>query len=388
MTTASNLGFPRIGAARELKWALERHWAGALGEDALLAAAADLRRRHWLLQRAAGIDHIPSNDFALYDHVLDTALMVGCVPERFGWDGGAVGPELAFAMARGRPAGPGRPAAAALEMTKWFDTNYHYLVPELAAGQTFRLAGRKPIDEFQEALALGVRTRPVLLGPVTFLLLAKHRREGGSDRAGQLERLEALLPVYGAALRGLREAGADWVQLDEPCLVGDLPVAALEALERAYGELAAAAPGLRLLLATYFGGLGPNLEAACALPVDGLAVDCVRAPDGLPRVLDVLPEGMVLQLGVVDGRNVWRTDPDRALALVRSATDRLGGERVQVAPSCSLLHVPVSLEPEPALDPELRGWLAFATEKLGEVVALARAADAGAAEADPAAAAL
>jgi len=380
MTTASNLGFPRIGAARELKWALERHWAGALGEDELLAVASELRRRHWLLQRGAGIDNVPSNDFSLYDHVLDTALMVGCIPDRFEWGGGPVDLDLLFAMARGREPGPHRPAAAPLEMTKWFDTNYHYLVPELAPDQEFRLASRKPVAEFSEALALGIPTRPVLLGPVSFLLLAKQRREGGGDRAGRLERLTGLLPVYAAVLRALREAGAEWVQIDEPCLVGDLPVAALEALERSYAELAHAAPGLRFLMASYFGALGPNLEVACGLPVDGIHVDCVRAPTALPRVLDALAEGMVLQLGVVDGRNVWRTDPDPALRLVRSATARLGGDRVQVAPSCSLLHVPVSLAAERGLDPELRGWLAFATEKLEEVAQLVRAAGAGEAD--------
>jgi len=388
MTTASNLGFPRIGATRELKWALERQWAGTVGGDQLLATAAELRRRHWQLQQQAGIDHIPSNDFSLYDHVLDTALMVGCIPDRFGWDGGATDLDLAFAMARGREAGPDRPAAAALEMTKWFDTNYHYLVPELAPGQTFRLASRKPVAEFTEALAVGVKTRPVLLGPVSFLLLAKQRQDGGAalgaagqapdaSRAARLERLDALVPVYAAVLGALREAGADWVQVDEPCLVGDLPVAALEAMGRAYTELAASGRGLRLLLATYFGSLGPNLETVCELPVDGLHIDCVRAPEALPRVLDALPEGMTLQLGVVDGRNVWRTDPDRALPLVRSAVARLGPDRVQLAPSCSLMHVPVSLAAERGLDPDLRTWLAFATEKLGEVVSLARAADGG-----------
>ncbi len=384
MTTASNLGFPRIGAARELKWALERYWAGTVPAAELTATAQELRRRHWLLQQAAGIDHIPSNDFALYDHVLDAALMVGCIPERFGWDGGPVDLDLAFAMARGREAGPDRPAASALEMTKWFDTNYHYLVPELAPDQTFQLASQTPILAFQEARAIGVRTRPVLLGPVSFLLLSKARRSGSASdpaapaadaRAARLAHLDGLLPVYAAVLRELAAAGADWVQLDEPCLVGDLPVAVLEAMERAYSELAAAAPGLRLLLATYFGALGPNLETVLELPIHGLHVDAVRGAGQLDRTLGALPDGMVLQVGVVDGRNVWRTDPDRALPLVRTAVARLGGDRVQVAPSCSLLHVPVSLEAERGLDPELRTWLAFATEKLAEVVSLARAAD-------------
>src|SRR5487761_504967 len=252
MSIASNLGYPRIGRSRELKRALEGYWSGRLSSAQLLGAAADLKADRWRVQQAAGIEHIPSNDFSLYDHVLDTALTVGAVPSRFGWSGAAPESDLMFAMARGTR---GDQEVAPLDMTKWFDTNYHYLVPELAVDQRFRLASRKPIEEFLEAKALGITTRPVLLGPVTFLGLSRGPSAGG----GTLAFLDRLLPVYAELLSELRQAGAAWVQIDEPCLSQDVPVEVLEALERAYQDLTHAAPGLKLLLASYFAGMGPNL---------------------------------------------------------------------------------------------------------------------------------
>ncbi|HUY56892.1 MAG TPA: 5-methyltetrahydropteroyltriglutamate--homocysteine S-methyltransferase [Candidatus Micrarchaeaceae archaeon] len=372
MTIASILGYPRIGRSRELKRALEGYWSGRISSDQLLAEAASLKAERWRQQRQAGIEQIPSNDFSLYDHVLDQALVVGAVPARFGWTGGTPDLDLMFAMARGSR---GEVEVAPLDMTKWFDTNYHYLVPELAADQSFRLAWRKPIDEFLEARALGILTRPVLLGPVTFLRLSKGPDQGGS----KLEFLERLLPVYGLLLAELRRAGADWVQIDEPCLSQDLPVEVLEALERTYQVLSQAAPGLKLLLASYFSEMGANLATALALPVDAVHLDLVHGGADLDPALALVPEGMSLSLGVVDGHNIWRTDPDRALRQIRRAVAKLGEGRVLVAPSCSLLHVPVSLEPETDLDPELRSWLAFAEEKLTEVSMFARA-DQGLAE--------
>ncbi|HUY61455.1 MAG TPA: 5-methyltetrahydropteroyltriglutamate--homocysteine S-methyltransferase, partial [Candidatus Dormibacteraeota bacterium] len=369
MATAGNLGFPRIGAGRELKWALERHWAGTATAEDLEAVGRTLRQRHWTLQREAGIQHIPVGDFSYYDQVLDTAVMVGAVPARFGWAGGRLSPAAYFAMARGGAPAPGAAPVAALEMTKWFDTNYHYLVPELAAGQAFQLTHNHLLDQYLEARALGIEGRPVLLGPVTFLLLSKVR----AGSAQPLELLPALLPVYAAILGQLRAAGAGWVQVDEPCLALDLPVAALEALTRTYQELSAAAPELRLLLATYFGGLGANLGTVCELPVAGLHIDAVRAADEVPRVLEALPDHTILSLGLVDGRNVWRTDLPAALATLEAAEARLGADRVQVAPSCSLLHVPLTVAAEMQLDPAVRSWLAFATEKLDEVASLAQA---------------
>ncbi|HVB13421.1 MAG TPA: 5-methyltetrahydropteroyltriglutamate--homocysteine S-methyltransferase [Candidatus Dormibacteraeota bacterium] len=366
MLIASLLGYPRIGRSRELKQALEGYWSGRLSSDQLLAQAASLKADRWRQQQAAGIVHIPSNDFSLYDHVLDTALMVGAVPARFGWTGATPDLDLMFAMARGSK---GEVEVAPLDMTKWFNTNYHYLVPELAADQRFRLASRKPIEEFLEAKALGISTRPVLLGPVTFLRLSKGLELGGSN----LEYLNQLLPVYTELLAELRQAGAIWVQIDEPCLSQDLPVEALEALEHTYQKLSQAAPGLRLLLASYFAGMGGNLATALALPVDAVHLDLVHGVADLDPALEQVPEAMSLSLGVVDGHNVWRTDPDQALSLIQRAVAKLGEGRVLVAPSCSLLHVPVSLESETGLDQELRSWLAFAEEKLMEVSLLARA---------------
>ncbi len=366
MPIATILGYPRIGRSRELKRALEAYWSGRISSEQLLADASSLKADRWRQQQAAGIEHIPSNDFALYDHVLDAALTVGAVPERFGWSESEPDLNLMFAMARGTR---GDTEVAPLDMTKWFDTNYHYLVPELSPNQSFRLASRKPIDEFLEARALGILTRPVLLGPVTFLRLSKGPLPGGSN----LEFLDRLLPVYSELLAELRSAGAVWIQIDEPCLSQDLPVEALEALEHSYRNLSEAAGGLKLLLTSYFSGMGGNLSTALALPVDALHLDLVRGPADLEPALELVPEAMALSLGVVDGHNIWRTDPDRALGQIHQAVAKLGEQRVLVAPSCSLLHVPVSLEAETELDPELRSWLAFAEEKLLEVSALAGA---------------
>jgi 5-methyltetrahydropteroyltriglutamate--homocysteine methyltransferase len=374
MVLAANLGFPRIGPNRELKVALERYWAGETLESDLLTAVSAIRRRNWILQAGAGLDHVPCNDFSLYDHVLDTTVMVGAVPESFRGIGRETGALAAyFAMARGIGREGSAPARTGelppLRMVKWFDTNYHYLVPELRPGQAFALESTKPIDEFLEARACGVNARPVLLGPLSFLLLG--RGPGGTPPP--LELVDGLVPVYEALLARLAAAGAEWVQLDEPCLALDLSPHALRAYETAYARLARAAPGLRRLLATYFGGLGGNLGRVLRLPVDALHLDLVRAPAQLEPALADAPSTLSLSLGLIDGRNVWRTDLDAALASLERAVERLGPERVQVAPSCSLLHCPVDLDLETGLDPEIRGWLAFAKQKLGEVSVLARA---------------
>jgi len=384
MIQATTLGFPRIGADRQLKRAAEAYWAGDIDQDELTSRCRALRRAHWELQKDLGLDQIPSNDFSLYDQVLDTAAMVGAVPPRFGWDGDAVDVDTYFAMARGVQekevdAAGGQAGAAAMEMTKWFDTNYHYIVPELAPDQAFTLASTKPIDAFEEAKALGIPTRPVLVGPVSFLLLSKMQGGDEASDAQPLDLLDALLPVYEEVLRRLAVAGADGVQLDEPFLALDLSADAQRAFGRAYERLAAATD-LRLLVATYFEGLRENIPTALSLPIDALHLDLVRAPEQLGEVLDRVPDGMALSLGCIDGRGVWRADLDAALRVVRQAADALGPERVQVAPSCSLLHVPVDVATEPALDDEARAWLAFARQKVEEVVALARAARG---EADP-----
>jgi len=358
---SANLGFPRIGSHRELKQALESYWSGASGFETLNRAAQSLRARHWFLQQKAGLDHIPSNDFSFYDQMLDTIAMLGAVPPRFGHDGGTVPLDLYFAMARGRKDAP------AMEMTKWFDTNYHYIVPELTAEIEFRLSSSKALDEYNEAKFLGISTRPVLIGPVTFLALAKMR--DGSNRWGLLPRL---LAVYRNVLSSLGQAGAEWVQIDEPIMVADLDQEVHAALKAAYAVLADVP--VKIMLATYFGAIGDNLAALAELRVQGLHVDLVRAPGQLEDVCKVIAPGVLLSLGVVNGRNIWKTALTDAERLIEQAKALRGGDLI-VAPSCSLLHVPVDLSTETKLDIELKDWLSFAVQKLDEVASLAAAAN-------------
>ncbi|HTI05251.1 MAG TPA: 5-methyltetrahydropteroyltriglutamate--homocysteine S-methyltransferase [Gemmatimonadales bacterium] len=369
MTIASNLGFPPLGAARELKRATEGYWSGKVSRAQLLATGAELRRRHWQLQRDIGIERIPANDFSFYDRMLDTCAMVGAVPPRYGWNGKWMDADTYFAMARGSQ-GKGRDVTA-MEMTKWFDTNYHYIVPELERGQRFRMASAKPANEYREAKALGIDATTVLIGPLTFLLLAK-TKGATFDR---LSLLDALLPVYGDVLDSLAAAGATWVQLDEPCLALDRSDKERAAYVRAYTQLAKRTGGgkLQLMVATYFAGLDDNLATALALPVQGLHVDLVRAPGQLDALLAKWPKGggRVLSAGVIDGRNVWRADLEKQRALLDKASAKVGKDNLWVAPSCSLLHTPLDLDLETKLDPELKTWLAFAKQKLVEVVALA-----------------
>ncbi|MBA4489253.1 5-methyltetrahydropteroyltriglutamate--homocysteine S-methyltransferase [Paracoccus sp. S1E-3] len=362
MVIAANLGFPRIGARRELKTAVEAYWKGTLSEAELAAEGARLRAHHWQTQRSAGITTIPSNDFSFYDQVLDTTALLGAVPERFGPVAERVTLPQYFAMARGTDDAP------AMEMTKWFDTNYHYIVPEFTNGQTFRLSSLKPVEEFLEARALGIHTRPVLLGPVSWLSLGKAKETGlGETRLDPLAFLPAILPIYADLLARLAAAGADWVQIDEPVLVTDLSPAQTRAFRSAYAALAAAGP--KLMLASYFGALDDNLDLALSLPVAGLHLDLVRAPEQLAGLL-AKGTDKVLSLGLVDGRNIWRTDLGRALEPAQAAVRKFGADRIQIAPSCSLLHVPVDLDAETELDAELTSWLAFAVQKLAEVATL------------------
>src|SRR5438552_2150129 len=299
MPLSHNLGFPHLGAARELKRATEGYWSGKVSQTDLLKTGAALRERHWRLQQDAGIDLVPTNDFSYYDRVLDGCTLVGAVPKRYGWAGGPVDLDTYFAMARGVQTG-GRDVTA-MEMTKWFDTNYHYIVPEFEPGQAFRLSSSKPVDEFLEAKALGIRAKPVLIGPVTFLLLGKTR----TARFDRLALLDALLPAYAEVLSRLAAAGATWVQLDEPCLALDRTPAEREAFARAYRFLADQAPKVKLLVATYFGALDDNLTTALDLPVAGLHVDAVRTGARLASLLQAWPagggrEGKVLSLGVTE----------------------------------------------------------------------------------------
>ncbi len=374
MTLVTTLGFPRIGARRELKHALEAYWRGDADADSLQHTARQLRRRHWQLQREAGANVVPCNDFSLYDHVLDTAFLFDAIPPAY--RALADRDPLAgyFALARGLQ----RDGVdlRALEMTKWFDTNYHYLVPELHADQQFRLRGDKPLAELREAAALGHAARPVLLGPVSFLKLSK--TTDGSDPLALLDRL---LPVYAELLGQLGHAGAEWVQLDEPCLVLDLDEASRAAYRQAYAALAAAETP-SLLLATYFGKLGDNLPLVSSLPVQGLHLDLVRGLEQLDDVLRQWPQGRVLSAGLVDGRNIWRGHLDNAITAARYAQGHVGADRLWLAPSCSLLHVPVDLAQEKSLSSDLYSWLSFARQKIEELALVAIAVDAPA-QAEP-----
>ncbi|EZP38478.1 5-methyltetrahydropteroyltriglutamate--homocysteine S-methyltransferase [Janthinobacterium lividum] len=368
------LGFPRIGAARELKLALESHWRGELSEAALEATGQQLRARHWALQRDASLDYVTVGDFAFYDQVASHIQLLGCEPARFDFAPEQSPLSRYFAMARGEEThaehadcGHAHPAhaagTAALEMTKWFDTNYHYLVPELSPQTRFSLACERLLAEVAEAQALGHQVKAALIGPLTFLWLGKEKTHG-FDR---LSLLEQLLPVYGALLDRLKQQGVAWVQVDEPILGLDLPTAWRSAFESAYWQLNQV--GVNILLATYFSPLEENLSLACRLPVAGLHVDGIRAPHELVSVTDWLPAHKVLSIGIVDGRNIWRTDLDAALAVLQPLAAKRNG-KLWLAPSCSLLHVPFSLEAETKLDGEIRTWLAFATEKLAEIAIL------------------
>lgn len=365
MALAHSLGFPRIGRDRELKKAQEAFWKGELNEAGLRDVGRELRKVHWDLQKNAGIDLLPVGDFAWYDQVLSHSLMFGVIPERFLPHDGKATLQTLFNMARGVSntcCGEGH----AQEMTKWFDTNYHYLVPEFSVDQQFQLGWEQLFEETEEARALGHNVKPVIIGPLTYLWLGKTK---GAD-FDKLDLLDRLLPLYGQIFARLAALGVEWVQIDEPILVLDLPQDWKNAFERAYNQIQR--DPLKKLLATYFGGLEENLGLAANLPVDGLHIDLVRAPDQYPTILDRLPAYKVLSLGVVNGRNVWRCDLQNALATLRHAHERLG-DRLWVAPSCSLLHSPVDLGREDQLDSELKSWLAFAVQKCEEVAVLAQA---------------
>ncbi|MER6055004.1 5-methyltetrahydropteroyltriglutamate--homocysteine S-methyltransferase [Streptomyces albidoflavus] len=358
-------GYPRQGQHRELKKAVEGYWKGRVGADALKETAAELRRANWAQLAEAGIDEVPTGDFSYYDHVLDTSVMVGAVPPRHRAAVDADPLDGYFAMARGNQ------DVAPLEMTKWFDTNYHYLVPELGPDTVFTADSAKQVAELIEALALGHTARPVLVGPVTYLLLAKPA-PGVAEEFEPLTLLDRLLPVYAEVLGDLRAAGAEWVQLDEPALVQDRTPAELNAAARAYRDLGALTDRPKLLVASYFDRLGEALPVLAKAPVEGLALDFTEAAaanlDDLAAV-GGLP-GKRLVAGVVNGRNIWINDHEKSLATLATLLGLAG--RVDVAASCSLLHVPLDTAPERDLDPRILRWLAFARQKTAEIVTLAK----------------
>jgi 5-methyltetrahydropteroyltriglutamate--homocysteine methyltransferase len=368
-----NLGYPRMGALRQLKKSLEAFWRGTSTVEDLQTTAAELRRVHWVQQKEAGIDLIPCGDFSLYDHVLDTAAMVGAVPERFGWRGKEVDPLTYFAMARGQVArqqenSPGSAnvisaGVHAMEMTKWFDTNYHYIVPEFHEDQKFALSSTKVVQEFKEARELGIKSKPVLLGPCTFLNLGKVH----GKHFDRWQLLPGLIGVYVEALRLLAKAEVEWVQLDEPIFALDLTPAERSHLRQAYASLTEGVPELKLIVSTYFNDLGENLPDFAQLPVHGLHIDAGRSEKELGELMSRVDSTKILSLGLVHGRDIWRNDYEHSLSILRQAVSQRGEEAVWIAPSCSLLHVPFSLKFEQKLDPEIKSWLAFAEEKLVEL---------------------
>ncbi|NLN66999.1 MAG: 5-methyltetrahydropteroyltriglutamate--homocysteine S-methyltransferase [Alcaligenaceae bacterium] len=372
MTIIHNLGFPRIGVQRELKKALEQYWRGQINAQELEAVGFGLRKKHWQQQADAGVSLLPVGDFSWYDQILEWSTLIGAVPARFAQDAQQeTGLDTLFRMARGR-APTGEPTAAC-EMTKWFDTNYHYIVPELEAGQTFRIARSSLFDQVDEALAAGHQVKPVIPGLLSYLWLSKGEdfNNGASDER-KLALIPALLEVYEKVLTRLQEQGVEWVQIDEPILTLELPQAWKDAFKLVYAKLVQ--QKLRILLATYFESLDDNLALAGHLPVDGLHVDLVRGNDDLQTIADILQPGQVLSAGIVSGRDIWRTDLDAAAVRLQPLKEKLG-ENLWLAPSCSLLHVPVDLASEKKLDDELKSWLSFARQKLEELNALAAVLD-------------
>ncbi|MDV7696211.1 5-methyltetrahydropteroyltriglutamate--homocysteine S-methyltransferase [Chryseobacterium soli] len=368
------LGYPRIGSHRELKKACEQYWSGKTTLTDLLETGKNLRLQHWKIQQEAGIDLIPSNDFSYYDQVLDMTLTVGAIPERYQKITSKESNtelDLYFAMARGHQ--KDGLDITAMEMTKWFDTNYHYIVPEFRKDQKFNLFSTKIIEEFTEAKQAGINTKPVLIGPVTYLLLGKEK-ESGFDK---LDLAENLLPVYLEILKQLEHQGAKYIQLDEPFLALDLNEKAKETYQWVYSEIKRQFPNLTFIVATYFDGLKDNLSLAAALPVDVLHIDLIRAPEQLEEVLSAIAGSLSLSLGLVDGRNIWKNNFDQSLVFIHKAVAALGTERVFIAPSCSLLHAPFDLDlekNEDTLSPEIKQWLAFAKQKVQEIVILQKLA--------------
>ena len=366
----NNLGYPRIGSNRELKKASELYWAGKISVDELIDAGKEIRLKNWKLQFEAGVDLIPSNDFSFYDQVLDLTLAVGAIPERyndFAKSNSSI--DLYFAMARG--AQRNGQDVVAMEMTKWFDTNYHYIVPEFTKNQKFALFSEKIITEFKEANDLGIATKPVLIGPISYLLLGKEKEEGFH----RIDLIDALLPVYFEIFEKLQSENVEYIQLDEPFLALNLTDKERNTYTKVYNEINKKFPNIKIILANYFDCFGENLATALALPVDTFHLDLVRCPSQLDDILDSgkLSPNVNLSLGVVDGRNIWKNDFKNSLNLIQKATAALGENRVLVGPSCSLIHSPCDLDLETndtTLTPEIKQWLAFAKQKINEIVLL------------------
>lgn len=361
------LGYPRIGSKRELKKACEQYWAGKIVLEELLTVGRNICSQNWNIQKEAGIDLIPCNDFSYYDQVLDMSLIVGAIPSRYhevALKKNNSELDLYFAMARGYQ--KDGLDITAMEMTKWFDTNYHYIVPEFYKNQQFKLTSDKIFNEFAGAKQAGINAKPVIIGLVSYLLLGKEKEEGFD----KLDLVSNILPVYIEILSKLQAQGAEWIQFDEPFLALDIADDAKEAYLKVYSELRKQFPKLKFIIATYFEGLKNNLPLAVSLPADVLHIDLARNPEQLEEVLESIPDNLGLSLGVVDGRNIWKNDYEKSLSFIKKSLEKLGSERIFIAPSSSLLHSPCDLEFETNIDPEIKNWLAFAKQKVKEVVDL------------------
>lgn len=361
------LGYPRIGSKRELKKACEQYWSGKISANELKKVGAAIKIHNWQLQKEAGIDLVSTNDFSYYDHVLDMTLTVNAIPEKYKNLNFKSKLDLYFAMARGYQ--KRNIDVPAMEMTKWFDTNYHYIVPEFKKEQKFNLFSTKIIDEFHEAKKQGIIAKPILIGPISYLLLGKEKEDGFH----RIELITNLLPVYFEILNQLEKAGATWIQFDEPFLALDLTDKERSIITETYRAIQKKFPQLKTIVATYFEGLHDNLELAINLPINTLHIDLVRYPNQLQEVLENTPKNLSISLGIVDGRNVWKNDYQQSLSTIQKAVDTLGKDRVLISTSCSLLHVPCDLEnenKEDILTSEIKNWLAFAKQKVCEVVTL------------------
>jgi len=369
-----NLGYPRIGSHRQLKKACEQYWAGKITLKDLNDTARAIREENWQTQLDAGIDLIPCNDFSFYDQTLDMSLLMGVIPQRYARVLTDVKTnsetDLYFAMARGYQ--KDGLDITAMEMTKWLDTNYHYIVPEFTAKQEFRIFSEKVFGEYNAARqSVGVKAKPVLVGPVSYLLSGKEK-EAGFER---IDLIKKIVPVYVDIINRLKSQGAEWIQLDEPYLALDLTKKEKEAFEYAYRFITNRVSGIKLMVATYFDALLDNTELTVNLPITALHVDLVRAPEQLDEVLELIPDKLLLSLGVVDGRNVWKNNYEKSLALISKAIDKIGTHRLIIAPSCSLLHSPIDLDLETGLDHNIKNWMAFAKQKLNEVNELRQIAE-------------
>ena len=373
MLKTATLGFPRIGSNRELKKAVESYWKKTSSLADLQKTASEIRANNWQAQKNAQISFIPANDFSFYDQVLDNITLFGAIPQRFIDSfkfnfSNNVDLDLLFAMARG--AQRDGIDVTAMEMTKWFDTNYHYLVAEFTKNQQFKLTSNKIFEEFLEAKKLNIETRPVILGPITFLLLGK--TTDGSDK---LDLLDNLLKVYEQLFAKLQEIGVKDLQIDEPFLANDLSVETVQAYLKAYPQIKKFAGKIKLHLTTYFEELAENSQLAFDLETDSVHVDLVRGEEQLDKILPLIKAHQSLSMGVVDGRNIWINDFEKSIAMVNKAISKLGKERIIIGSSCQLLHVPVDLNSEKILDNELKSWLAFAIQKLDEITIIAKACD-------------